>query len=151
MVDTSVLVAGISGFRRPVPDPGNPSAVFLRRWIDHPAFTWLVSADIVDEYRTVLTRLGVARSTVGRVLNLLAEAAESVTAAGSVEISPDPGDDPFCACAESGHADFVVTLNPRDFPQERLSARVIAPGAPLPTRRRSARSSATPPSLRRVR
>jgi predicted nucleic acid-binding protein len=31
-------------------------------------------------------------------------------------ISPDPDDEPFCACAEAGNADFIVTLNPVDFP-----------------------------------
>jgi hypothetical protein len=45
----------------------------------------------------------------------------------SAEISPDPGDDPFCLCAEQGKADFIVTLNPKDFPQDRLKANVIAP------------------------
>jgi len=42
-------------------------------------------------------------------------------------ISPDPGDDPFCLCAEQGRADFVVTLNPKDFPQDRLKATVVLP------------------------
>lgn len=51
VVDTSVLVAGISGFRRPVPDPDDASATLLRQWIDRRSFTWLVSRDILDEYR----------------------------------------------------------------------------------------------------
>ena len=142
VVDTSVLVAGISGFRRPKPDPDNPSAAVLRRWVDRRSFAWLVSADIVDEYREVLTRLGVSRATVGRVLNLLAEDAELIPETVSLGISPDPGDEPFCSCAEAGHADFIVTLNPQDFPQDRLQARVIAPGAPLPSRSQGARPSA---------
>jgi hypothetical protein len=29
-------------------------------------------------------------------------------------LSPDHGDEPFCACAESGQAGFIVTLNPSD-------------------------------------
>jgi hypothetical protein len=65
-------------------------------------------------------------------LNLLAESAELVTGGSSRGLSPDPGDEPFCASAESGRADFIVTLNPSDFPQDRLSAKVIAPGDPLP-------------------
>jgi len=47
----------------------------------------------------------------------------------SLEISPDPKDDPFCLCSEEGNADFIVTLNPKDFPQERLRAKVISPEA----------------------
>jgi predicted nucleic acid-binding protein len=45
----------------------------------------------------------------------------------AVEISPDPKDDPFCACAEQGNADFIVTLNPSDFPADRLKATVLSP------------------------
>ncbi len=46
----------------------------------------------------------------------------------SAEISPDPKDDPFCLCAEQGTADFIVTLNLKDFPQDRLKATVVLPG-----------------------
>ena len=49
------------------------------------------------------------------------------------EVSPDPADDPFCACAEIGNAAFIVTLNPKDFPQRKLRAKVIAPGVTFPT------------------
>jgi hypothetical protein len=41
--------------------------------------------------------------------------------------SPDPKDDAFCICAEEGSADFIFTLNPKDFPQTRLKAKVIQP------------------------
>jgi hypothetical protein len=43
-------------------------------------------------------------------------------------MSPDPKDDPFCLCAEYGKADFVITLNPKDFPQDRLKTKVALPG-----------------------
>ena len=138
VVDTSVLIAGISGFRHPVPDADNKSAVLLRQWIARGSFIWLVSVDIIDEYRDVMARLQVSHATIGRVLNLLDEEAERVPASVSTTISPDPDDEPFCVCAEAGDADFLVTLNPRDFPQARLRSRVIAPGDPLPTRRPSA-------------
>ncbi len=78
VVDTSVLVAGISAFRREPPNPQNTSARLLRGWVERRTFTWLVSVDILDEYRDVLRRLKVRRATVGRVINLLAEAAEAV-------------------------------------------------------------------------
>ena len=42
----------------------------------------------------------------------------------SVEISPDPADDPFGLCSEHGTADFIVTLDPKDFPEDRLKAKV---------------------------
>jgi hypothetical protein len=52
---------------------------------------------------------------------------------------PDRDDAPFCECAESANADFIVTLNPGDFPQKRLKAKVIAPSDPLPPRERKPR------------
>ena len=77
VVDTSVLVAGIGGFktRRSV---GNPSASFLREWLENDTFTWLVAEEIVSEYKEVLTRLGVRRNPVGQIINLLREEAEFV-------------------------------------------------------------------------
>jgi predicted nucleic acid-binding protein len=55
------------------------------------------------------------------------EEAEEVTLRKFVEISPDPGDNCFCSCAEEGSADFIVTLNPKDFPQGKLPAKVVSP------------------------
>jgi predicted nucleic acid-binding protein len=69
----------------------------------------------------------VRSNLIGSVINLIRERAEQVRVHASFEISPDPKDDPLCLCSEEGNADFIVTLNPDDFPQERLRARVIAP------------------------
>jgi len=46
---------------------------------------------------------------------LIRERAEEVRARSTVEISSDPKDDPFCLCSEQGKADFIITLNPKDF------------------------------------
>ena len=96
-------------------------------------FVWLVSDEILLEYKRVLGRLGVRRPLIGKIINLLREEAELVPASALPNISPDPGDDPFCGCAEVGRADFIVTLNPKDFPQTLLSAHVIKPGESIPT------------------
>jgi predicted nucleic acid-binding protein len=125
VVDTSVLVAGISGFRKPYVRGKNPSADLLHRWAEKSDFVWLVTEDILDEYKEVLKRLGVRPNLIGSVINLVRERAEKVGVHASFEISPDPKDDPFCLCSEEGDADFILTLNPNDFPQERLRARVI--------------------------
>jgi predicted nucleic acid-binding protein len=84
--------------------------------------------EILNEYKQVLGRLGVRPSLSGRVVNLIRKRAEWVTVRWKSGISPDPKDDDFCRCAESGRAEFIVTLNPRDFPEDRLRAKVIAPG-----------------------
>ena len=58
VVDTSVLVAGISGFRKPYVRGKNSSADLLHRWTNKSDFLWLVTEDILDEYTEVLKRLG---------------------------------------------------------------------------------------------
>jgi predicted nucleic acid-binding protein len=126
-VDTNVLVAGVSGFREPYARGRNPSADLLHDWAEKNDFTWLVTEDILDEYKEVLKRLKVRPALIGRIVNLIRERAEEVKARYATEISPDPKDDPFCVCAEQGKADFIVTLNPSDFPADRLKAAVLSP------------------------
>jgi predicted nucleic acid-binding protein len=133
VVDTSVLVAGIAGFKLGKIASQNSSAGMLRDWIENATFIWLVTEEIILEYKTVLARLGVRRSTIGRVINLLKEEGEFIPISFEARISPDPGDDPFCQCSQQGAADFLVTLNPRDFPHRLLAAHVIAPGEKIPT------------------
>jgi hypothetical protein len=141
-----VLAAGVAGFKRDV-EPTNDSAVFLRDWLEDGTFTWLVTADILDEYAAVLAELRVRRPVIGRIVNMLREEAEWIEPRRTVDADPDPGDSPFWTCAEAGSADFVVTLNRRDFPQAQLKARVIGPDDPLP----SPRAMKKPSRRRRVR
>src|SRR5579864_1601769 len=117
VIDTSVLIAGIAGLKPAEIASQNASARMLRDWVENGTFIWLVTEEIILEYKTVLARLGVRRSTIGRVINLLSEEGELIPISSEARISPDPGDDPFCQCSEQGAADFLVTLNPRDFPQ----------------------------------
>jgi predicted nucleic acid-binding protein len=140
VIDTSVLVAGVAGFKSGRAAQ-NPSAALLRDWLEHGTFTWLLTEEIVSEYKEVLTRLDVRRNLVGEIINLLREEAEFVDVRAASNVSPDPDDDVFCACAEQGRASFIATLNRRDFPQKKLLAKVILPGDPIPTtrRRRAAR------------
>lgn len=132
VVDTSVLVAGVAAFKTGV-TPVQDSAKLIRDWLENDTFVWLVSTDILDEYTAVLARLRVRPALIGAIVNLLREEAEVVKSKGSIEADPDPGDAPFWECAEHGRADFIVTLNPKDFPQSKLKAKVIAPGQPLPS------------------
>ena len=96
-------------------------------------FIWLINEEILLEYKEILARLKVRRSLIGAVINLLREEAEMVGSSASTDISPDPKDNPFCLCAEKGNADFLVTLNPKDFPQSSLRAKVISPAEAIPT------------------
>jgi hypothetical protein len=83
----------------------------------------------LDEYKDVLKRLRVHSNLIGRVVNLIRERAEEIPMRPSWGISSDPGYDPLCVCAEQGKADLIVTLNPKDFPKERLAAKVVSPGS----------------------
>lgn len=127
VVDTSVLVAGISGFKETYVPGKNSSADLLHKWAEEHKFVWLATEEILDEYKEVLKRLRVRPHLIGRIVNLIRERAEEVKIRYSAEISPDPKDDPFCLCAEQGKADFIVTLNSKDFPQDRLKATVVSP------------------------
>ena len=127
VVDTNVLVAGISGFREPFVAGRNASADVLRSWAQKSRFVWLITEEILDEYKEVLKRLRVRSNLIGRIVNLIRERAEVVEVRDRVEISSDPEDDAFCLCAEKGKSDFIITLNLKDFPQDRLKAKVVSP------------------------
>jgi putative PIN family toxin of toxin-antitoxin system len=127
VVDTNVVVAGISGFRDQYIPGQNPSADLLQRWAEEEHLVWLYSEDILAEYKEVLNRLHVRSAVIGRLINFIRERGESVEVRSSTEVSPDPKDDAFCVCAEEGSADFIFTLNAKDFPQSRLKAKVIQP------------------------
>lgn len=140
VVDTSVVISGIAAFKGSFAPGENCSGDLLFEWVENGRFAWHTTAEILDEYKEVAKRLKIRPPVVGRLINLLNEEAEEVVVEGVVEISPDPGDNCFCACAQEGKADFLVTLNPKHFPQNRLSAKVVSPtellGA-LRSRRRS--------------
>ena len=74
VIDTSVLVAGVAGFRQD--PPRTPSAVLLRDWCESRTFVWLVTDEILEEYLEVLTRLNVRGA--GRLVRLIGEEAEDV-------------------------------------------------------------------------
>ena len=48
VVDTSVLVAGISGFREPFVSGRNPSAEAFHMWAERNSFVWLITEDILE-------------------------------------------------------------------------------------------------------
>lgn len=127
VVDTSVVISGIAAFKPSCVPGRTDSGGLLHEWVNKGNFAWLVTAEILDEYKEVAKRLKVRPSVAGRLINLLNEEAEEVAVESIVEISPDPGDNAFCACAQQGRADFLVTVNRKYFPQGKLSAKVVSP------------------------
>ena len=91
-----MLVAGIAAFKNAEPRELVSSAVMLRDWIRNDTFLWLVNEDILDEYKAILQRRKVRPNLIGEVINLIRACAEEVATAPGNDISPDPGDEPFC-------------------------------------------------------
>jgi hypothetical protein len=105
----NVLVAGISGFRKPYVRGKNPSADVLYKWAEKGNFVWLVTEDILDEYKEVLKRLRVRSTLIGAVINLIRERAEPVNVHASFEISPIPRTIRSVSAAKKG---MQISLSP---------------------------------------
>ncbi len=88
VVDTSVLIAGISAFKAAYQRGRNDSADFLYEWVTRGNFVWLVTPEILEEYTEVANRKGIRPHVIGRLLNLLQEEAEQVRVQARIEISP---------------------------------------------------------------
>jgi predicted nucleic acid-binding protein len=86
VVDTSVLVAGVSGFREEPTD--NPSAALLAAWTEAPTFVWLLTEEILSEYVVVLQRLNVRAAST--IINLIREEGQLVRKVKKIADLPDP-------------------------------------------------------------
>ena len=73
VVDTNVVVAGISGFRDQYIPGRIRSADLLHRWAEEEHFIWLYSEDILAEYKEVLNRLHVRSAAIGTLINFIRE------------------------------------------------------------------------------
>jgi predicted nucleic acid-binding protein len=95
----------------------------LAAWTDAPTFVWLLTEEILSEYVEVLERLRVRSAR--RIVALIREQGQLVRILKKIPDLPDRDDAPFCVCAESADADFIVTLNPSDFRQSRVLPRKL--------------------------
>ena len=73
MVNTNVVVAGISSFRDQYIAGRIPSADLLHCWAEEEHFVWLSSEDILAEYKEVLKRLHVRSAAIGARINFIPE------------------------------------------------------------------------------
>ena len=126
LVDTSVLIAGIAALKKPPIAPYNESQRVLRLCRSE-RFQWVLSAEILEEYKAVMKALKIRPHTAGAVINHLRAAALFVEPVSDVQLSLDPNDDCFYACALAAGADYIVTLNTKDFPQIGRRPKILTP------------------------
>jgi len=121
VIDTNILVSAALKDR-------DPEAVI--KWvIAHPDWLWLVTPEILAEYKEVLGRpkFGFPRALLDRWFRLLDAVTTPVVADPPIKYPRDQKDAMFIACAVAARADYLITGD-RDFTEARkLLATVILP------------------------
>jgi putative PIN family toxin of toxin-antitoxin system len=123
VIDTNVLVSGL------LSPAGNEALIVLtiQRGIVRPC----VSAEVMQEYAEVLARpkFGFPADDIAAVIAMFRDQGELVAPQGPAPALPDPDDTRFLHCAETAHAEYLVTGNKRHFPQEACgTVRVVSAG-----------------------
>lgn len=119
VIDTNVLVSAVLRDR-------DPETVILFV-LEQDGFTWVVSDDILAEYKNVLARkrLGIPELIQQRWLQLIGSLTSIVSVDQTISFPRDPKDARFLACALSASAEFLITGD-RDFSEaQRLVSTTI--------------------------
>ncbi|MCT7950734.1 putative toxin-antitoxin system toxin component, PIN family [Ancylothrix sp. C2] len=103
VIDTNVLVSAAVIGR-------NPEAVILFV-VESPDCEWVVSAEILKEYKEVLSRsrLRLTESQQQRWFNILDSATIMIEVNVEIDFPRDRKDAKFIACAIAGEVDFLIT------------------------------------------
>lgn len=125
VIDTNVLVSAM------ISREGNEALIVLA--ISQGLVVPYVSAEILREYSGVLQRekFGFSSDEVKEVLDLFRRQGLLLDVVPVVDLSPDPDDNEFIACAVAGNVDFLVTGNKRHFPQVQAMGPKIVDAAEL--------------------
>ena len=129
VLDTGILIAALI-------TSGSPLDAIYRAW-RKKRFELITSEWQLDELRRVLRypklRTYLKSAEAGRLVNGLRCEAPVLSQLPTVDLSPDPGDNPVLAMALAAHADILVTGDRRDLlalhrvgPIRILSARQFA-------------------------
>jgi len=108
IVDTNIVIsASLTG--------KCPEAVILSL-VSNPDFMWVVSAEILAEYKNVLMRkkLKLSADQQQRWLKIIDAFTTTIDVNISVDFPRDPKDAKFLECAIASNADYLVTGD-RDF------------------------------------
>ncbi len=92
-------------------------------------FRCFVSNSLLEEYEEVLSRphFGVDAHKIARSMRLLRKAAILVVPTKRRSVTRDPDDNKVLECALEARADYVVTGNVRDYPEQFQDIRIIPP------------------------
>jgi uncharacterized protein len=123
VIDTNILVSAM------IAPSGNEALVILA--VQHGLIQACFSEDILQEYAGVLARprFGFPDNEIKALLYALQNHGDLLDPPALAGISPDPGDDKFLACALAAKADFLITGNKRDFPEDPIKpTKVVSAG-----------------------
>lgn len=103
IIDTNILVSAILRDRDP--------EIVIQHVVDNPEFEWVVSSDILAEYKAVLSRpkFRLTPALLNQWFNLFDDFPSLVSIDQIVDFPVDPGDAKFLACAICSDADFLIT------------------------------------------
>jgi len=89
---------------------------------------WYVSDPIVDEYARVLRRpeLRIRKGLRQQLLQLIGNRTRNVLPAHLPQITRDPADNIFVECADAARADYLITVNEKDFPKFWKNTKIIS-------------------------
>lgn len=103
IIDTNDLVSAAISGRKPE---------MIIGWIlNHPNCEWIVSTDILAEYREVLSRSKIKLTEAERQqwFSLIENSTQVISVDINIDFPRDPKDAKFIACAFSSEADFFIT------------------------------------------
>ena len=121
VIDTNIFVSAAISAR------GKPASV-LDLVAAHKAIL-CVSQPILAEYEGVLLclKLRLDPDRVRWLLVLARQEGVVVKPTRTLDVSPDEADNRFWECADACAADFLVTGNIKDFPQEFKTTKIVTP------------------------
>ena len=87
-----------------------------------------ISDAILSEYREVLARpeLHIRRGLQQQFLQLIKNRAYTVSPTREPQVTSDPDDNKFLACADAARADYLITGNLRHFPKFWKKTKIIS-------------------------
>lgn len=104
VLDTSVLISAIKG---------DSDSAFIINLFRSGSAIWLVSKDILYEYRQIIERKKFSFNEDTKKLwyDIIENHTQKIDNAGYVKFSRDPSDSRFISLAESSEADYLFTFD----------------------------------------